>query len=157
MRKMTQKSTGFTLIELMVVVVILVIIAAVSVSIYSTFTVKSRWSEVQPCLSKAAINLENYRQNHGVYPAADIWTAINAQRECGDYYVGEINVFNGGQSYAITFMDSKKSISGKSIRDSWVITDVSSKILHVSNPLDAADVDTPPSGYGAHIPSNISP
>jgi len=145
--------SGFTLIELMITVVILVILAVASVSIYTTYTVKSRWSEVQPCLSKAAINMENYRQNHGVYPTS--FAELGMDNDCGDYYLGAINVFNDGQSYTITYMDSKKAISGSGISDVWVATDVSNKILHTSNPVASTDVDTPPDGYGAHIPSSI--
>ncbi len=148
------KTKAFTLIELLVTVVIVALITAVAVSTYQGYVIKSRWSAVQPCITDTAIRLENYRSNHGLYPADDPYDAINSSGACGDYYAGEITVFNDGVNFIVIYQDTEENIGPSDWEhDAWAITDASDTIYHINNPLDPDDVDSLPSPYDTYLPT----
>jgi type II secretory pathway pseudopilin PulG len=142
----------------MVVVAIIAIIAAVGSTSYRSFSAKSKWGAVQPCLSDAALRLENYRTNHGVYPdpsdpdVASSWDAISSDGDCSTYYKGDITVFDGGARYIIAFCDAKKPIWKAGSPDIWVMVDINPNIIHYKNPIDS-QTETIDSDYLDQLPS----
>jgi prepilin-type N-terminal cleavage/methylation domain-containing protein len=152
------RKSAFTLIETMVVVAIIAIVVAVASSSYRSFSAKSKWGEVQPCISDAALRLENYRNNRGVYPdpsSADVtssWDAINSDGDCSKHYKGDITVFGDGARYIIAFCDAKKPIWKSGSPDIWVMLDINPNIVHYKNPVDS-QTETIDSDYEDQIPS----
>ena len=143
---------AFTMIEIMVTLAIVAILAAVAVASYNTYSIKSKWSEVQSCISDTAIRLENYRSNHGIYPSSDDWDAINSTGSCGDYYAGNFTTFNDGSSYIIVFKDSVAKIGPSGNGDDvWAMIDTGTTIYHVTNSLDTDDVDALPDDYADQL------
>ncbi len=153
------KKTGFTLVEIMVVVAIIAIIAAVANSSYRTFSAKSKWGEVQPCLSDVALRMENYRTNHGVYPDPDLdddistsWEGLGTTGDCSDHYAGGVTVFDNGARYIIAFCDSVKPIWDTGVLDTWIMIDTVPTVIHYQNPVEET-TETVDADYLAEMPS----
>ena len=149
---------AFNLIEIMVVTVIIAFGAAIAMSSYRASIAKGKWGQVQPCLTDTALRMENFRSNYGTYPVGtndEIFNQLGVDPACSEHYVGQIFVLNG--RYVILYADSAKAIWSKAGvgADQWAITDVSSKILHVGNPLGGSD--TWPTGYSSSGPPSAAP
>lgn len=84
----TTSSSGFTLIELMIVLVIVGILTTIAVPAYTQYVTKSRRASAQACLASYATWMERYAATHMSYdigaalPALDCASAQNS----GPYY-----------------------------------------------------------------------
>ena len=65
--KLLKKISGFTLIELMIVVVIIALLLALAYPSYVDYTRKARRGEAQQLLMNWAINQEIWRSNNTAY------------------------------------------------------------------------------------------
>ena len=139
--------SGFSLTELIVVVAIIAILAAVAVPIITKNRAQASRSEVVPCITEISLQLENYRSNHGVYPPADDpWAAIDSSATCGDHYTGHIEILDNRTRYIVAFRDGTEAIYSDGGEDAWAITDVSSKIHQVTNPVNGKTETLPTDG-----------
>ncbi|NND59686.1 MAG: prepilin-type N-terminal cleavage/methylation domain-containing protein [Gammaproteobacteria bacterium] len=80
------QSSGFTLVELLIVVIILAILAAIVVPQFSATTDDARQSAYDSNLASLRAVAELYRQQHGAYPgavAASSTTCINGANQTG--------------------------------------------------------------------------
>jgi len=66
--KFTRKDSGFTLIEVLVVVVIVAILAAISVPIYIQYVQGARASDAQATIGAIYNSVKMYRQDYGEDP-----------------------------------------------------------------------------------------
>lgn len=143
------KSNAFSLIEVMVVVAIIALIAAFGVPVLMDNLCRGDMSEVQSCIGDAALRLDNYRSNHGKYPASNQWAALGYDASkidgdaviCGEHYKGNFTVPAGGKSYAVVFADTNAKLrcSDNAGDDEWTMTNTSPKVYHTKNPLGAAE------------------
>jgi type IV pilus assembly protein PilE len=69
MRRISRKS-GFTLVELMVVIVIVALLAAIAVPLYTNYTKDARRSEGAGALAAVATAQQTYYQRNGAYTNA---------------------------------------------------------------------------------------
>lgn len=98
-----KSSSGFTLIELMVVVAIIAIFAAIAIPSYSKYIVASHRTEAQAAMLNLAQFLESKYNASFSYPAvADIPTALKSPANVTTYYTLSVNVANSSQTYTIT-------------------------------------------------------
>jgi general secretion pathway protein G len=80
----TQKQTGFTLVELLIVTIILAILAAIVVPQFAATTDDARASAFDANLNGMRSAVELYRQQHGAYPgavAAGTATCVNGTNQ----------------------------------------------------------------------------
>jgi general secretion pathway protein G len=107
----TQKQTGFTIVELLIVIVVIAILAVISIIAYSGIQSRARASLVSSDLSNAVKSLKLYQVENGAYPA-DLASA-NLKASSGTAYQYTVNntanpptfcltATNGTTSYKIT-------------------------------------------------------
>ncbi len=65
---MKKMQSGFTLIELMIVVAIIGILAAIAIPAYQDYTIRAKVSEGVAAASAAKTSVAEYRQSQGAYP-----------------------------------------------------------------------------------------
>lgn len=71
MRRLRKDNSGFTLVELLIVVIILAVLAAIVVPQFSSSTVEAKESALQTSLTEMRNAIElYYHQHNGVYPGA---------------------------------------------------------------------------------------
>ncbi|WP_296808971.1 pilin [Thiocapsa sp.] len=70
------KRSGFTLIEVMIVVAILGILAALAVPQYQTFTTRAKISEGLVLLGPVKLAVAEYYASHGALPSATNWLTL---------------------------------------------------------------------------------
>jgi type IV pilus assembly protein PilA len=67
---MKKMQSGFTLIELMIVVAIIGILAAIAIPAYQDYTIRAKVSEGVASASAAKTSVAEYRQSEGAYPSS---------------------------------------------------------------------------------------
>jgi type IV pilus assembly protein PilA len=93
---MTCRRSGFTVIELAIVIVIIGILASLAVSAYQTFTVRSQVSEGIEFAAAAKAPIVDAYTNGGVAPANRAATGLSPQpTDARGSYVSAVDIVNG--------------------------------------------------------------
>lgn len=135
---MRSTQTGFTLIEVMIVVVVIGILAAIAYPSYTEYVQRANRSEGQALLADASARQERYFAQNNVYitSSSDLGKlGLDGTSETGKYTLSIASV-DGDGGYTLTaeetFGDTKcgdltldalgkkdRTGSGKSIEDCW--------------------------------------
>lgn len=108
-----KKHSGFTLIELMVVVVIMSILMAIAVPQYVQYVMRSQMVEASSTLSNLRVQLEQFYQDNRTYDntAAGVLAVATPINTCGvnqpvantiKYFAYTCALTNAGQGYTLT-------------------------------------------------------
>jgi type IV pilus assembly protein PilE len=110
-----RKSTGFTLIELMIVVAIVAILSAIALPSYSRYVARGKITEAVTALSDYRVKMEQYFQDNRNYGTAAsacpvaVSTSINFTYSC---VVGSGNPSVGYTATATSMLGSMGSATG---------------------------------------------
>ncbi len=107
-----KRNSGFSLVELMIVIVIIGVLAAVAVPIYNNNVMKAKMSEADAALGSIRTQLRVYYGENGSYPteasAVSVvgasWNDINTSELNGKYFVDSSYTYVSadGANYTIT-------------------------------------------------------
>lgn len=114
MRKSTfgvEKSQGFTLIELMIVVVVVGILAAIAYPSYTRYVQRANETEVKGQIMEFASQLEAHRAKHFSYKGATVASLAPGLASNSNYQVDNPELSNNDQAYKIT-AQPKKNMEG---------------------------------------------
>jgi len=109
-----QRATGFTLIELMIVVAIIAILAAIAVPAYQDYVVRSQISEGVVLGDAARLAIWDFYANHGRYPGNNISAGLAQPISFTGNYVVSLTVA-GGVATAQFGNQANVAISGSTI------------------------------------------
>ncbi|GBL58259.1 type 4 fimbrial biogenesis protein PilE [Pseudomonas citronellolis] len=114
--KPAQRSRGFTLIEMMIVVVILAILAAIALPSYQRYVLRSHRAEGQALLSEAAARQERYFAQNNSY--ASTTAALNMTSYVASLQYYGLAISNvSASTYTLT-----ATATGSQARDSECLT-----------------------------------
>lgn len=98
------KRSGFTIVELLIVVVVIAILAAITIIAYNGIQQRAKTSAVQTSLAQAARKIELYKIDNNSYPV-DINSAGVNSGEYGNAYQRGLN----GDTYCLSFIQGAVS------------------------------------------------
>lgn len=100
-KKQTPTTSGFTIVELLIVVVVIAILAAITIVAYNGISQRATASGLQTELSSAAKSVENYKTLNGQYPTDLAAAGVSAKAGVTVAYE-----YSGSTSYCFSYEQS---------------------------------------------------
>ena len=92
---MKSDQSGFTLIELMIVVAIIAILAAIAVSQYQDYTIRAQVAEGASLAAGAKTSVSEYLQNHGRFAGDNESYGLAQPADISGRYVTQLDAAGG--------------------------------------------------------------
>jgi type IV pilus assembly protein PilA len=106
--------SGFTLIELMIVVAIIGTLAALAIPAYQDYTIRAQVAEGLNLASGAKTAIEEYYSEHGNWPANNAAAGVEDQHDIIGKYTEHVSVRDNVVEVKYEF-DAHQAIHGKKI------------------------------------------
>ena len=103
---MKKIQSGFTLIELMIVVAIIGILAAIAIPQYQNYTARAQASEALSLASGAKVALAEYFNTNGTFPPDNATAGLEEAASISGKYVESVEVSESGGKGLITALFS---------------------------------------------------
>lgn len=87
----SKKQTGFTIVELLIVVVVIAILAAISIVAYSGVQDRARYAKAATDLNTINRSLNVYQAQYGSYPVATTWRYYCSYQSSPDSFIPGLN------------------------------------------------------------------
>src|SRR6476661_11112717 len=103
---MKKQAAGFTLIELMIVVAIIAILAAIAISQYQDYVIRSQVSEGSSLADGTKTAVAEFYNNFGTYSGTQASYGLAAPASITGKYVASVSVTNGANGRITTTFKS---------------------------------------------------
>ena len=113
--------SGFTLIELMIVVAIIAILAAIALPAYQDYTIRAQVSEGITLADGARVAVWDYVSNYGTFPSNNLAAGVATNTSIVGKYVTQVDVLAGGKVSATFGNEANSAIMSKVIQLSPVM------------------------------------
>jgi type IV pilus assembly protein PilA len=90
-----RQASGFTLIELMIVVAIIAILAAIAIPAYQDYIVRAQVTEGMSLASGAKASVWDYVSNHGTLPTDNQEAGLAKDTSIAGNYVSKVDISDG--------------------------------------------------------------
>jgi type IV pilus assembly protein PilA len=120
---MKKLQKGFTLIELMIVVAIIAILAAIAISQYQDYVIRSQVSEGSSLADGVKTALGEFVNNRGVFPDSNGSAGLATNVSIKGQYVDQVDIAVAGTGIIQTNFDgdkANKKVAGKYLQFSAV-------------------------------------
>lgn len=112
-RQSPDSASGFTLIELMIVVAIIGILAAIALSAYQDYTIRAQVAESAVLMSRAKESTYQFWTARGAFPGSNASAGIAAASSIKGSYVSTVSIGAGGIITATFGGKANVNISGQ--------------------------------------------
>ena len=107
------KQSGFTLIELMVVVAIIGVLSAIAIPQYQNYVARAQVAEGFSLLAPGKMAVAEYYNETGTYPADNATARMGAANTIIGQYVGSVTVDAGKLTVAFNTTNAHSELQGK--------------------------------------------
>ena len=122
---MKRLNSGFTLIELMIVVAIIGVLAAIAIPQYQNYVARAQVSEAFSLASGAKTAVAEYFMLNGTFPADNGTAGLSEATDISGNYVESVTVAGGTITALFSNTEAHSKLQGKSL----VLTAVDNGVL----------------------------
>lgn len=115
MHKTPQRPSGFTLIELMIVVAIIAILAAIAVPQYQNYLIRAQVSEGLETAAGSKTAIWEFRNNTGRFPPSNLSAGLPLATSISGKYVSSVNLSSGKIVIAYDHPDTNSNLQKQTL------------------------------------------